>query len=601
MPAAAPNIYDQFDDPQPTQTIAASSSTKEVNPFDQFDPPEVQAARAQQNKKIDPLRQVALQGRAIGEGVSSALTLPLTAMTALQNTPAYIANNVFGGKYPYRPFPSQGISAALNKAGAPNPETPGEQLGSAATRGVTGALTMSPAGIPAAIRSGMSGLTGASSSEIARQLGAPGWAQVGAGIVGGQVPLALEQTGANLFDLARPATAAGQQRLAGNLFNQQARNPQAAIQNLESSQPIVPGSMPTSGPASGDIGLLGLEKGLRGNSPAEFGERLSGQNTAQQAELSSMAGKPSDITAAEQARDAATKASRDAAFANAGSANVSPVISKINGLLASPIGKRDIPSQALTWLKGKLVDSKGDPETDPQNLYAVRQDINDAIAGKLGGEQSKFKLAQGQLIQMRNELDNTIEGAAPGFKAYLTQYGALSKPINRMQTLQDLQDHASLTAVDPMTKQPFLSPAKFSNKLDDIKTDPFSGLEPNDISRLEKIRADMQNQQAVNGPLMKAPGSDTFQNFAVNSKLLSPLNAVYKPFGVDKKVMELATEAGTNPQLAAALMRKANAPKWSDFSYRPGDIGTTMGIMAGTGPVSKRQQLLSEYLNKGSQ
>jgi hypothetical protein len=574
MPASNP--FDQFDEPLPVATQSGA------NPFDQFDPPELQIGSKSEPKDTSWLRQLALGGRAAAEGVTGALTLPLTGMTALRNTAPYIANTFFGGHYPYATAPSTAIKTVLDKAGAPNPETPKEQLISALTRGTTGALTMAPEGVPNAIRAGLSGLTGAGSAEGARQMGLPAWAQVGAGVIGGQAPAAIEGLGSTLWDIAKPLTSAGQRQIAGNVLNEQSSDPQSAIAGLQNNQSIVPGSMPTAGSASGDIGIMGLERGLRGRDTSAFGEQLSQQNAARQTELGSMAGTPADITAAEQARDAATNASRAAAFANAKPADINPVLGKINVILRSPVGKRDIPSQALTWLKGKLVDDQGNPETNPENLYAVRQDINDAIAGKLGGDQSKFKLAQGQLIQVRGELDNAIDAAAPGFKNYLQQYAQLSQPINRMESLQALQSRANTTAADPVTGEYLLSPSNFSRGLDELKQQPFNGLNSSDVTRLEAIRKDLQNSQAINSPLVKSPGSDTFSNFAVSNKLLSPLNKLYAPFGVDRKVVEQLTEALRNPPTAASLMQQSAAAK--PFSFRPYDIGTVAGVRSGTWP-----------------
>ena len=70
--------------------------------------------------------------------------------------------------------------------------------------------------------------------------------------------------------------------MAGTLLNEQALDPSQAITNMQSSGPIVPGSLPTMEAASRDLGLLGVEKGIRGMNPVGFGERLSEQNTAQQ-------------------------------------------------------------------------------------------------------------------------------------------------------------------------------------------------------------------------------------------------------------------------------------------------------------------------------
>jgi hypothetical protein len=545
-------------------------------------PPELRMP--QLSLKDQLLRKIALGGRSAAEGVMSTFALPVDAAVMGGNLLQHGVNRVFGtnlGDYPT--FASR-FSQSLTDAGAPTPQTPGEQMGSAVTRGVTGALTggglLSPATAataPNAIRAGLSGATGAAASEGTRQAGYGPGAQIIAGLAGGLTPGSIEEVARGAGRLAagavRPLTAAGQQRMAGGVLTNQATNPQSAITNLETAQPIVPGSLRNTGEASQDTGLMGVEKSLRSSNSAPFAGRLSEQNAARQTELSRLAGTDADIAAAQEAREAQTDALREAAFTNAGRADVTPVIQKIDTTLAGPIGKRDIASQALNWLRNKLVDGDGNVETDPESLYAIRQDINDAIGGKLGGDQAKFKLASGQLIQTRNVLDTAINEAAPGFKNYLTQYAALSKPINRMTLLQELQQKATTTGFDPIGQQYFLSPGAYSRALTNAQADRLTPLTADQTQRLEALRRDLENSQAVNGPLLKAPGSDTVQNLSMAQALGSgPLSALlhakapylgwlYNMAGSDKRVQQLLTQAMLDPKMAALLMRNAAAAR----------------------------------------
>ena len=147
------------------------------------------------------LRQTALAGRAVGQGVVGALTLPNTIMTGAGNAAIYAGNHLFGMNRPYKPTLQQVLSGTLNQLGAPQPQTSGENLTSAAIEGGAGALAGGgAAGLSGlnAVRAGASGVTGSLSSEVARQSGLPPWLQFGAGLIGGQVPAALESTGTHL-------------------------------------------------------------------------------------------------------------------------------------------------------------------------------------------------------------------------------------------------------------------------------------------------------------------------------------------------------------------------------------------------------------------
>jgi len=237
----------------------------------------------------------------------------------------------------------------------------------------------------------------------------------------------------------------------------------------------------------------------------------------------------------------------------------------------------------------------GAPETDPAKLYAVRQDVNDAIAGKLGGEQAKFRLAQGQLLQARGALDDSIEQAAPGFKAYLQRYSELSKPIDQMKAIQEIQRRAQLGSVDVTTGQNFMGPGKFGTALDTAIQKNGTKLTPDQIERLNAIRTDLQYGQAINSPLIKAPGSDTFQNLSIAQVIGNGgggghaiLRALSKPFawiyklGPDDRINEILTRAMLDPKLAAEMLKRATPSSVGAFSgrLRASTLGTAAGVNA---------------------
>jgi len=554
---------------------------------------------------------VALGGRAVGEGVVGALgslaeNTPFNMITRILTgrTPQQLgigATNAMLGTHLSAPGSyGEVLSNFLTRFGAPSPQTPGEQLVSAGLRGASGALALGGVAgglsVPNAIRTGISGTTGAVSSEFARQQGAGLGGQLVAGLAGGMAPAAAEGIGRlgarAVTDIVAPYTQSGRENIAGGILQRQASDPQAAAANLRAAQDIVPGSARTTGEASQDLGLLALEKGLRSRSTADFGQRLSEQNAARQAQLQGLAGTDADVLAAQTARDAQTGVMRETALGSGGQADISPVLQHIDDTLAGPIGKRDVPSQALTWLRGKLHDEAGNPETDPANLYAVRQDVNDAIAGKLGGEQSKFRLAQGQLIQARSALDDSIESAAPGFKAYLQRYSELSRPIDQRLAIQEIERRANLPTVDIKTGQPFLGSSAFTRALDAAQQD--TALSPQQSQSLRAIQTDLQLGQAINSPLVRAPGSDTYQNLSIAqviggggflhahgplALLTKPLSWLFK-LGPETRTTETLTQAMLDPKFAADLLQRATPARVNAFSerLRAATLGTAGGL-----------------------
>lgn len=568
------NVFDQFDAPS-------------GNVFDQFDTPKT----SQKSQETDWLRQISLAGRAAAEGVHGALTAPHDLGIGLQNLMRKGVNKVFGTHLEMQPTAAQEFSQALTDSGAYEPQTTGEQFASAGIRGATGALTggglLGTAGTTGnVIRTGISGTTGGLSAEAARQANLPWWAQIGAGIAGGMAPSVVEGTARVAANAIRPLTRSGQQQIAGSIMATQATNPQQAAQNLQNAQEIVPGSPRNVGEASQDVGLLRLEKGLRSANPTPFGQRISEQNAAQQAELNALGGTPADITRAEAARTATTTPMRDVAL-NAGQgvvpAPTQAVHNTIDQILQSPVGARETVQKAMGWVRNAIGD-----ESDPTRLYEIRKDINDAIAGRYtpssaeAPNASTLALARGQLTQVKSALDDTIESVAPGFKAYLQRYADMSKPIDQMKVIQEIKNRAELSSADITRGVNFLGNARFGSALDSALEQNPGLLTPDQVQRLKAIRTDMQYGQAINSPLVKAPGSDTFQNLSIAQVLgagttdvhpffrvlTNPLKWVYKAAGSDQRINQALTDAMLDPKLGAAMLQRATPATVQKFSER---------------------------------
>lgn len=537
------------------------------------------------------LRDVALAGRSVGEGVFNALMAPRDLGTSLVNLERKGVNKLLGTNLQPSPMYSDQLAAALTKGGAPVPASSGEQLAAAGIRGASGALTglglFGGAGIPNAIRAGTAGLSGGVSSELAKQAGVGPVGQFATGVLGGSLPSIAEGALGVARTLTQPLTRAGQQQFAANALVKAASNPQAAAANLDTASAIVPGSMRTAGEASGDQGVLALEKGVRAQNPGAFAARISEQNAARQTELTNLGGTKADIAAAKDAREQTTGPAREQAMQYGGTANVRPVQLQIDRMLASPAGQRDIPKAALTWLQQKLAQPddvsnrfstpsqlakqvRGTFEPrNPENLYAIRQDINDAMDGKLGGDLSKFKLARSQLLAIRSTLDDQIEAAAPGFKAYLKSYRDQSAPIGQMTTIQDLQQRAS-SGLDTTSGQPFLSSPMFSKAL----ANAVNGRRPPQFTadqsqRLQALQQDLQRGSALSSPTIRTPGSDTFQNFMTGQRLGGGLAGRIPVVGkylrgvndfVDQRVNEQLAQAMLDPKFAAKLLRSGRTP-----------------------------------------
>ena len=543
-----------------------------------------------QNSGTDYLRQLALVGKAAATGVYGALSAPNALIDMGVNAAAHGVNSAFGTHLKDNvPTGAQNFSSALDSLGAYSPETAGENLASAGVTGLTGGLTGlgaigSAATLPNAIRAGTSGVTSSLGSEGARQLGLPGWAQFAVGILGGQIPSFGESTVRTLGDLASPLVKSGQKRMAGNIFNDSATDRNASLFNLDSSAPIVPGSMPTTGPASQDFGLLSLEKGVRGKNPDKFAERASEQNAARQAELTAIGGTPNDLQAAITNRTNATSG----LYSRSELASA-PVDKEFTSLMQRPAMQQAVSkAKEIAGNQGHQFNlSTESPNVTGANLQNVRQALDDRLSELVAKDSRPNEIRA--LRTTLGDYNDWVSRNVPELRAADAAFKEHSGPVNSMTSVQDLQNRGSLTSADVSTGNYFLSPSGYSRALDRMQENPLHGVSPASMARLEAVRKDLENSQAINGPLLKAPGSDTFQNLAINQNMLGigqsggwltkPLSWIYNKGGVDNAVNEYLVNGTLDPRFAASLMRSAAVPKSRpNFVYN--DIGSLGGLFS---------------------
>lgn len=546
------------------------------------DPSVKKETKATPDQGTDWGRYGALGGRAAAKGAVSGLTWPLSILYAPS-----AATKLPGAKPQTITSPAGLLSYFLDKAGAPKPETSGENLASAGIEGVTGGLgANSISGAPGlfnAVRSGLSGGTAGLSQEGARQVGLPPWMQTAAGLLGSQTPAMLESSGRTVSDLIAPLTKSGQSRAAGTLLNTEASNPTQAQMNLWNAKPSVPGSMPTAGAASQDAGLLGVEKAMRGRSAPEFSEQLSVSNAARQAELDSIGGTPKDLQAAIQARSQATAP----LYATAAQQSAT-IDNEMVSLMQRPAMQAAIATaKTMAENKGQTFGLSSNAPGTPMaltgaDLQGMKLALDDMQS--TGFTQGIGAHQQRALQSTSDTLKAWMQKNVPAQRQADLAFENMSTPINKMQTVQGLKDQASTNSPDTLTGQYLLSPTGYDKALDKALAEPRNGLDQADITRLEALRKDLHSSTASS--LLKAPGSDTFQNLSLNQNLgggvagllSKPLGPLYKLGGADQGINSLMTRAMLDPQFAAGLMQGASKPR-PGLNFRPYDAGTLGGLL----------------------
>ena len=564
-------------------------------------------------------RQYGLTSRHVAEGVTELPVMAGDAVNSLVNMVIRKINESTGTNFQELPSASASRDALLDKAGLPEPGNSQERIVGDMSRAVAGTAPFVKAGqmikgaevlatkpglqaAAAASASGASGYTREEGGTPVEQV----LAGLGAGIAAPSVIEGAKQAGATVLRGVQGVTQSfsrdGQEKIVGGALRRIASDKSKAMMNLENADEILPGATKTTGEASKDFGLMATERALRSKYPAKFADAASRRNSARQQFLDSIAKSKEELDAAIKTREAATTPLREQAFANSREVDVSPIVEKVNSVIAGPTGAKESVKSAMKWVMDRV-----EGETNPQRLYGIRQDINDLLAGKYGGDKAGLKLASKELMAVRDIIDDQIDAGAPGFKQYLSAYKELSRPVNQMETAQGIKESAGLAAPDITTNQNVLSQAKFKRAVADLKSDKLNPFTKQQMEIMEKVAADLDSGASVTNSLIRPSGSDTFQNLSTAHVLGNMLGretvpdnvltrALGKPAGwITRKlsadeVDELLADAMLDPKMAAMLMRKATPKHLSTVGEALKKRATALGLGATYGTTSQSGQ-----------
>lgn len=541
------------------------------------------------------------------------------------------------------PIPSQtqAVRGALDASGLPQPENSTERIAQdvatamAATGGTMGVGQLLTKAGPVAQRVGdllkmrptaqLVGAAGsAGSAGSAREAGAGPGTQLAAGLAGGIIaPVAgdvamqgLKAVGRGIAATTRPFTTAGRERVVGETLRSAATDPRRAAENLRDVPEFVPGSQPTTGQAARDPGLLTAERVVRsGPGSARFVEQASRANKARNILLGDMAGDEAAIAAAKTARTAATAPVREAALESANIVGVSTerLQRQLRGLESQPgIRASDVISKSLGEAKNKIAEfTNKDGFINAKDLYTIRKELGNAIRKNAQETQNWDKRLTGGLQdQVQEFIDEAIEAAGGrGWRDYLATYAGQSKPINQMQTLQDVQKRVLNAGTDAITGEQLMSPAKFYNVVTKNQAELAKVLTTDQMKNLKNIAADLQ-RGALSETAGRAAGSNTYQNLSTSYILgqslggktpQSPLmQNLLRPLAWlnrlnETELQELLTDAMLDPALARTLMAKTSPRAVESIALELGQRARALGIGSGVASgTSGGQRMESE-------
>jgi len=564
-------------------------------------------------KTQDLTRQAGLSVRPMVQSVLTA-----GGMLPLVVDPAVNLYNLATGST--LPTMTQAVPRTLSAMGFPEAATPQERVVqdiSTAGYGVGGAANLAREVLPAATtmtaqeflkmlatnpRAQAAAATASSAAAGSlREGGAPPSLQMGGALMAGMVAPGgpslptTQRALAAPVSMVQPFTQAGRETIVGGLLNRLATDPTRAQLNLSRAEPLVPNVQPTTAATAFDPGLASAETAIRAlDQSGAFPSRLSANQQALLDAFRKLSGKPGSVAAAEIKRTDVTKPLREQAFANV---TVDPVTFQtgiklvvnqaIDNVMKSPVGVRQDVETAMKFATDRVARARS-----PMELYEIRKDLAAAAQGKYNQENPSLRLASGQLKQVIAAVDDVIDAAAPGFKAYMDKYSKMSGPIDQMKVLQEIERRVTTGQPNLMTGEPVLAAGSLRRQLANKAKELDLKLSVPAQNRLDNIIDEINRGMAATAPGVRAPGSDTFKNMsmgnligrvfsesmATNTTLRTmtrPLDFLYKL--PDEQIQQLLVQAMLDPKMAAMMMAKANITKVEPLAKSLRDKATQLG------------------------
>lgn len=509
----------------------------------------------------------------LGRQVGLTARAPVNAALAI---PAAIGDVVTGGR-------STPAVATVLDAVFPKPETGMERIAQDVAGGMAagGGLAAATKTMPTIMQQVLAAGGGAAGAGGAREAGVGPVGQFVSALIGGvaapSVMTAASEGGKAALrgakGLVEPFTEQGRKTIAARVMQANSDDPAQAAVNIRNAPEYVPGQQPTTAELAGDSKLSALQKNLRNRNPADFADRAAAQDAARQSYLDKVFG--GNVRQMEMERAADTAPMREAAFEAAGKKKIdtSPAVKMADSILKSGAGKRQEVEKAMEWVKSRL-----DGETNAQRLDAVRQDINDIIAGKMDRdpEKASLRLASRELASVRGRIVDAINAKAPLYKEYLKEYGERSIPISQQALGQDIRG----AATNNMTER--LSTPKFANLMVGRADEIGETMGARQSDAMYRV---MQDMRRAAGPdaAMRTPGSDTLQNL-VGSNALNRVGVVPGPFG----------------KMASGLLGKVYGPleEQTQGLLLKGMLEPQVGMELLSAQIAKNPQLAEELLRR---
>jgi hypothetical protein len=399
---------------------------------------------------------------------------------------------------------------------------------------------------------------------------------------GASVPLAV--SGVKAVKAAiEPTYEAGQNAILSRLLNRTAgEDAPNVISKLESSSPLVPGSIPTAAQVAENGGINALERSAAAVNPAAYSARAMQQAEARAAALRGIAQTPEALQAAVEARKNITGALYNAA--TSGQVSVTPELTSALDRLPDAVWSKASKLSKLDT--GAPIDKAADT-IGGKTLHYLKLALDDTIS--TGPQVGMGSVERGLMTDAKGNLLGQMDANLPGYQAARTTYAQMSEPINQMQVgqafynkmvpaLRDVGartgETASSYAAALRNSEPLVQSATgMSGKsLADVMTS-------NQLGTLEAVGKDLARKANAEN-IGRGVGSDTVQKLAMSNLIdqagfgklgekaleIPAINSVVQMIypSANQEMQQKLAKVLLDPNATADLMRRTSPKVFSD-------------------------------------
>lgn len=344
---------------------------------------------------------------------------------------------------------------------------------------------------------------------------------------------------------------------AARVIADAATDPAAARASLSQIDELVPGSVPTTGQQTRDIGLLSLERTLRQKNPADWLPDDISRNAARLKELKSVTG-ADDLDKLVDARREIGNTMYEPLKAASVKAD-----DEFMGLLHNPVMKAAWEeARNIAQIEGVKLTARD--QISGRGLHYLKKGLDgylDKQGRKAAMGEGLSKEAMRAAQSVSSKFDDWLNKNVPEYQAARSAYAQASVPVNKAEAGMAILARPE-AGIKDVTGAPQITVTDFNRKLAANLTNKYGDVfSPEEVDRLTNIARDVERSALVD-TVKATKGSDTAQNIMSQGALSQQLKQApivgeflaARAAGRDAQVAELIDAAMRDPAKAKQLL-----------------------------------------------